>query len=414
LFDDNEFPDGIVGRLEVRASKDHPKPMFSVLGHSKYEHYDLRNYKKSPLVVLTLRILDYVAKKQSRTLVPIHEAKNLNLKEDKVHKPPHDETLVALTRLALLGKLKCTQTRLPLSLIQPFDLDFCITYPKETIQWDIGEIKKGVERPLLIYWNGSNFIMSDDYSDYLAHRSLGSKDVSVVILGDYPESLVNQPTKIGGAELLPPVVIRYTSNHDSLTPELKNWLLDEHLRGKKRSDVIVELYMLFIRLSMMLAEPWTKEKQLHDFLINHPASLDPYGSCMMSEVRLGSDYRIDLVLQYKLDEKRILLVELEKANLPIFTKMGRLRSHVTHAIQQVEDWLQWWREHPNEIPRALDSSIPPQGLVVIGRNVDLSEGDKRRLVHLNSNRLVKVITYDDLLNRIEALIQSLEALDKAG
>ena len=162
----------------------------------------------------------------------------------------------------------------------------------------------------------------------------------------------------------------------------------------------------------MIAEHTTKEKQLDELLINYPTSFDPYGACMMSEVRLGSEYRADLVLQYKLDEKRILLIELEKANLPIFTKTGRFRSHVTHAIQQVEDWLQWWREHPNEIPKALDSSIPPQGLIVIGRNIDLDEKDKRRLVHLNSNRLVKVITYDDLLTRIEALIQSLVSLDK--
>lgn len=412
LFDDNVFPKGFIGRLEIRASKDHPQPMFSVLAVSKFEDYNLRNYTKAPLVILALKILDYVAKKQPRTLVPIDEAKNLQLKEDKSHKPPHDKTLLALIRLAMLGKLKCTQTRLPLSIIQPFDLDFCITYPKETIDWDIKQIKKGTERLVLIYWNGSSFIMSDDYSDYLAHRSLGSKDVSVVILGDYPESLVKQPIKVGGAELLPPVVIRHSHNYDSLSPELKNWLLDERLRNKERSEVLVELYVLFIRLSMMLADPSVKEKQLHDFLINHPACFDPYGSCMMSEVRLGSEYRMDLVLQYKLEEKQILLVELEKASLPIFTQTGRLRSHVTHAIQQVEDWLQWWREHPNEIPKALDSSIPPQGLVVIGRNIDLDDKGKRRLVHLNSNRLVKVITYDDLLNRIEALIQSLESLDK--
>lgn len=412
LFDDKEFPKAFVGRLEIRASKDHPQPIFSVLVGSKFEHYDLSNYTNSPLAPFTLKILGYVAKNRHRSLVPVREAMNLELKEDYIHRPPQDKTFLALTGQVMEGKIKCTQTSLPLSMIQPYDFDFCITYPKETIKWNIREIRKGSDRPLLVYWNGSSFIMSDDYPGYLAHRSLNSKEVSVVILGDYPENLVTQPTLVGGAELLPPVLIRQGSNYDSLTPELKTWLLDERLRSKERSQVVIELYLLFIRLSMMLAEPATQEKQLHNFLINHPASLDPYGSCMMSEVRLGNEYRVDLVLQYKLDEKRILLVELEKANLPIFTKTGRLRAHVTHAIQQVEDWLQWWREHPNDIPKALDSSIPPQGLVVIGRNIDLDDKGKRRLVHLNNNRLVKVITYDDLLNRIEALIQSLESLDK--
>jgi hypothetical protein len=132
----------------------------------------------------------------------------------------------------------------------------------------------------------------------------------------------------------------------------------------------------------------------------------------MSEVCLGKDYRVDLVIQYKLDERRLLLIELEKAGLPIFTKSGRLRSHVTHAIQQVEDWMQWWLEHPTNIPAALDGSIPPDGLVVIGRNISMDERSKRRLVHLNHNRRVKLITYDDLLDRIEALIERLEAVEK--
>ena len=411
LFDDN-FPNAFAGRLEIRASKDHPYPMFSVFTGAKFEHYDLSNYTRSPFVVLALKILNYVANNQHRSLVPIEEAINLELKEDNIHRPPQDKTLLVLIQRAMQGKIKCTQTKVPLSMIQPYDLDFCMTYPKETVKWDIKEIKKGSERPLLVYWNGAKFIMSDDYSDFLAYRSLGSTEVPVVILGNYPENLVDHPNIVGGAELIPPLVIRHTGNYDSLTPELKNWLIDQRLKNKERSGVVTQLYLLFIQLSILVADASVQEKQLHEFLINNPISFDSYGSCMMSEVRLGREYRIDLVIQYKLDDKQMLLVELERANLPIFTKSGRFRSHVTHAVQQVEDWLQWWREHPNEIPKALDSSIPPQGLVVIGRNIDLDEKDKKRLANINSNRLVKVITYDDLLNRIEALIQSLESLDQ--
>jgi hypothetical protein len=412
LFDDNGFPDYFCGRLEIRASKGHPKPMFSELASSKFKDYDLRTYKKSFFVVLTLKILNYVAQNRRRSLVPLQEVNKITLKEDNIHRPPEDKTLTALIQSISISKVKCTQSRLPLSMIQPHDLDFCITYPKETVIWEAKEIQKGLESPLLIYWNGTNFIMSDDYAGYLAYRMRGSEDVPVVILGNFPKNLLKQRIKTGGAELLPPLRIRSVSNYDSLSPELKNWMLDERLKSKEGSEVVSELYVLFMSLSLMISDPSVKERQLHDFLLNHPITLDPYGTCIMSEVRLGNKYRIDLVIQYKLDEKRILLVELEKASLPIFNKAGRLRAHVTHAIQQVEDWLQWWREHPNEIPKALDSSIPPQGLVVIGRNINLDEQAKKRLLHLNGNRLVKVITYDDLLSRIEALIQSLESSGK--
>ncbi|HEY0376413.1 MAG TPA: Shedu immune nuclease family protein [Pyrinomonadaceae bacterium] len=412
LFDDNGFPNYFCGRLEIRASKDHPKPMFSELSGSKFKDYDLRTYKKSPLVVFALKILNYVSQNQRRSLVPLQEVSKIKLKEDNTHRPPEDKTLTALIQSVSIGRVKCTESRVPLSTIQPYDLDFCITYPKETVRWEAREIQKGVESPLLLYWDGKNFIMSDDYAAYLAYRMRGAEDVPVVILGNHPKSLLKKPIKTGGAELIPPLRIRSEGNYDSLSPELKNWLLDERLKRKEQSEVVSNLYVLFMRLSLMLDDPSVKERQLHDFLIKNPTSLDPYGSCILSEVRLGNKYRIDLVIQYKLDEKRILLVELEKASLPIFNKSGRLRSHVTHAIQQVEDWLQWWREQPNEIPKALDSSIPPQGLVVIGRNISLDAQAKRRLLHLNSNRLVKVITYDDLLNRIEALIESLESFGK--
>jgi hypothetical protein len=159
----------------------------------------------------------------------------------------------------------------------------------------------------------------------------------------------------------------------------------------------------------LVQDPSTQEKQLHQFILSNPISLDSYGISIHSEIKLGEKYKVDLIIEYKINNKRILLVELEKANLQLFTKSGRLRAHVTHAIQQVEDWLRWWQENSNaESNKLLDTSIHPEGLVVIGRGKDLSEEDSRRLLHLNSNRRVKVITYDDLLDNLENLILNLE------
>jgi len=62
-----------------------------------------------------------------------------------------------------------------------------------------------------------------------------------------------------------------------------------------------------------------------------------------------------------------------------------------------------------EVPKGLDSTIPVEGLVVIGRNKIMPQ-DKRRFFILNSTRHVKLITYDELLEKLEILIQTLESL----
>ncbi len=163
-----------------------------------------------------------------------------------------------------------------------------------------------------------------------------------------------------------------------------------------------------MRLTDLIRAANTKERHLHEFLLNNPIALDSYGLQVMSEVRLGKQYRVDLIFQYSFANRRVMLVELERADIPIFTKQGRLRWNVTHAVQQVEDWLRWWKENPSMVPKPLDSSIPVDGLVVIGRSEGMDEDTKRRLLHLNNNRKVKVITYDDLLEQIKALITNLE------
>ncbi|MBP1467371.1 DUF4263 domain-containing protein, partial [Candidatus Chloroploca sp. M-50] len=109
-----------------------------------------------------------------------------------------------------------------------------------------------------------------------------------------------------------------------------------------------------------------------------------------------------------IDSGKPLLVELERSNLPLFTASGQPQAHVSHAYQQVEDWLQWWSENRDLIPGDIDKTLPPDGLVVIGRSDGLSEKEHKKLLHLNHNRRVKLLTYDDLLDRLESLIYILE------
>lgn len=185
-------------------------------------------------------------------------------------------------------------------------------------------------------------------------------------------------------------------------------MLRRRLKEYFSSSPESQLYGIILQLHMLLSDPSTTERQIQNLLQNYPMILDPSGIRMLSEVKLGNSYRVDLIMQYEQNDRHTMLIELERPSLPIFTKKGRLRSHVIHSIQQVEDWLRWWHEHATEIPSVLDRTVPPEGLVVIGRSIDLSEDDQRRLLHLNANRRVKVITYDDLSNRLESIVIALD------
>jgi hypothetical protein len=46
-------------------------------------------------------------------------------------------------------------------------------------------------------------------------------------------------------------------------------------------------------------------------------------------------------------------------------------------------------------------------MVVIGRLRDLTDDERRGLVHWNHNAKVKVITYDDLLARIDQVLDAM-------
>lgn len=407
LLDETEFPDQFAGRAEIRSSLVAPEPAFSILGQGGYACSSLDDYRDNSFAVFLTQILNHVNNTREKDLVPFTELQKHILREPQALKPPTDGKLLMLLQLVKMGKIKCAEAEVDLSLVKPCNIDFCLSYPIGTINKLARRVKNGSFAKLLVYWDKDAFVMSDDYGYYLAYRKLGYSKVPVVIMGTFPEKIVG-PTRVGGIELIPPVTISHEADHSLLSPELKEYILEGRLERKTMSEAVGNLYALFLLLARLIQDPHTPEKQFHKFIRENPVTIDPYGLHVETEVRLGKDYRIDLAIQYAFTDKRIMLIELERANIPLFTKQGRPQAKVTHAVQQVEDWLRWWHENPHKVPMPLDGSVPAEGLVVIGRSINLNEDAKRRLLHLNHNRNVKVITYDDLLQRLMNLIKLLE------
>jgi hypothetical protein len=308
---------------------------------------------------------------------------------------PDDPELMARLEALVRNETRITMGTTALENLQPFSMAFCMQIAELA---NSVTIDRGALPALLVYWNNGKFVMSDDYLPFLAYREMRLEEVPVAVIGDFPAELV-RVEKRGGHELLPPVIISRRGTHSQFDPALQHWLLDEKLTKAKRRTLPHDLAAAWIVLAELLSDTKTTEADLHKYLLRFPPIMAPSGNAIASEVRLGSKYRIDLVIRSAGVTEDVVIVELENPNHSIFTGDGRPRKQITHAKQQVEDWLRWIRENPHDQFVKTLKGLPPAGLVVVGKSRDLDDAERRRLAHLNSNSKVQVITYDELLDR---------------
>jgi Shedu protein SduA, C-terminal len=106
-------------------------------------------------------------------------------------------------------------------------------------------------------------------------------------------------------------------------------------------------------------------------------------------------------------------MEIEASTHKLYTRAGNPSAALTHAEQQVLDWLAWLDEYAPYARSRLPGLRRACGLVVIGRRPDLSEKDRERLRWRNimyAGRLT-ILTYDDLLDRCDVFRKLLTVQD---
>ncbi len=393
VLEEAAFPDRLAGFYHVFL--DPTGINLSKRDRRRHRSLNVKAALRDGLAVLILSVLLQLSKENSPKKVKIAEIKKLS----PIASPPTDQQLTRLLTQAGQGKVPLTKGRVPFSLVRPHSIDHCLRVSACLIDAEVGHA-------MLVYWSGSAFVMSDDYAVYLTHRKKKSSNVEVVVIGSFPAELA-EVEAVGGMELLPPVGIARTPDYSKLSPELKEQLLDQELGVERKGYKSAKLIGLYIQLADLLLAH-VAESEIHTFLKSNPIAIDAYGSLLRSEVRLGSRYRVDLALQTTETTRRLVLIELEIADVSLFTRAGRPTVKLTHAVQQVEDWLRWWDENPASVPKPFDRRIRPNGWVIMGRGIGVAEDDKRRLAGLNSNRRVQVLTYDDLLDQLQGLIESVE------
>jgi len=257
--------------------------------------------------------------------------------------------------------------------------------------------------PLLVYWDGKHFVSSDDYYTWAAYELLSRADLPVVIMGEFPSGAACVELQ-GGAELMPPIFVLRNRVMPGVTKTLLAWQTEEEALQAKRLPPPANLMTSWIVFAEMLADNRMNERALHKFLDEHPIMMGARWDTVQSEVSFGGKYKADFVLRAERAMPDVRLVEIEHSGHRLFTNDLHETDEVTHAVQQVNDWLRWWRQNPNHPVVAPSKGVNPDGLVVIGRSVRLNEREREALAHNNQGRDIKVITYDELLDDFGTLI----------
>jgi hypothetical protein len=148
------------------------------------------------------------------------------------------------------------------------------------------------------------------------------------------------------------------------------------------------------------------EEPLHQFLRQHPELLCPTSERCWSKLAFG-DRKSDFVFREPYND--YLLVEIEAPVRELFRKDGQQREELTHAINQIADWIQYIGSNKKIVEEDLGLtgiSTNPRSLVVIGRSPSLTDENRRKLVTLQTQQSkLRILTYDDLLASARANLE---------
>ena len=170
-------------------------------------------------------------------------------------------------------------------------------------------------------------------------------------------------------------------------------------RGETRKQYVA----LLAEFETLLTGP---EEPVHQFLKKHPELLCPTADKQWSKLPFGDRFS-DFVFREAPND--YLLVEIEAPIREIFRKNGQQRQELTHAINQISDWVQYIEDNRGEVEASLGLvgiSTSPRTLVVIGRSAALSDENRRKITTIqNQQGKLRILTYDDLLASARANLE---------
>jgi hypothetical protein len=159
-----------------------------------------------------------------------------------------------------------------------------------------------------------------------------------------------------------------------------------------------------------LLEIATTEEEIQKYLKENPILIQTYSE-LIPKQKLGEDFITDFVLVNIIDQgSKYTFVEIEKANMPIFTKQGEFTYQFKHAEKQILfEWDTWLQDNQDYIKRKLTGfEYPPKYLIIAGRSEEMNETEKKYIRSYNRNQEnLEFLTYDDIIKKSEELLKSI-------
>lgn len=158
-----------------------------------------------------------------------------------------------------------------------------------------------------------------------------------------------------------------------------------------------------------------EEPVFQDFFTKNPSFLDPKVKETYPKYNLGGELFPDFLLI--LHDSTHLFVEIEKPGCKLFTKKGDPRAELTHGVQQMREYLKWAKSEIDFLrkrgcPKISIDNI--RGLVIIGKESDLSRGDLERLENINAEVGGRFIikTFDKVYEENKSILESIKKMAK--
>lgn len=163
------------------------------------------------------------------------------------------------------------------------------------------------------------------------------------------------------------------------------------------------------------------ERPLQRHLALHPLLLAQHlggghGRWVIPQKRLGSEYVTDFVIGERSSSGfEWQFVELQSPRARLFVRSGRQSQQFDEGLRQVREWRRWLTANIDYArrPRSAhglglaDVSPNDPGLLIIGREVDLTEDDRQRRRQLDQESNVRIRTYDWLVREANARVRGL-------
>jgi hypothetical protein len=156
ILDDRSIGEQVCGYAEVRASKRHPQPMFSLPTNGGHAVYDETTYSENPLLKVITAILAHVVSIDRQALIRRTNVCIRSLKTAPNTKPPTDQSFNTRFRDVLDGRLYCTIGRVSVADVKPYRTGFCLEIPLEAISQALALVSRDANVPLLLYWSGNH------------------------------------------------------------------------------------------------------------------------------------------------------------------------------------------------------------------------------------------------------------------